>query len=38
MKNFYHARIDQLSETNDLPSILGLTASPTSRLIEDSLR
>ncbi|EGD99987.1 hypothetical protein TESG_07315 [Trichophyton tonsurans CBS 112818] len=38
MKNFYHARIDQLSETNDLPSILGLTASPTSKLTEDSLR
>ncbi|EFE41937.1 RNA helicase/RNAse III, putative [Trichophyton verrucosum HKI 0517] len=37
MRNFYHARIDQLSETNDLPSILGLTASPTSKLIEDSL-
>ncbi|EFQ99474.1 hypothetical protein MGYG_02485 [Nannizzia gypsea CBS 118893] len=38
MQNFYHARKDQLSETNDLPYILGLTASPTSSLIENALR
>ncbi|EEQ31309.1 Dicer-like protein 2 [Microsporum canis] len=38
MQNFYHAQVHQLRKTNDLPYILGLTASPTSSSAEDALR
>ncbi|KAF3482717.1 dicer-like protein 2 [Arthroderma uncinatum] len=38
MQNFYHAEIDKLRETNDLPYVLGLTASPASSSTDDALR
>lgn len=38
MRDFYHGQIEELRLTNDLPYVMGLTASPVTRVNKDALR